>query len=90
MLGTKCNELLARSVITKFFRGRSLILKHEFKKRLPMAAPLNRLMHVEIEDAERLDLLDSPGVSSDKQISLAYLDHSNDLFPTGSHVKSIV
>ena len=55
-----------------------------------MSASLNRLVHIEIEDTERLDLLDSPRIPSDKQISLAYLDHSNDLFPTGSYVKSIV
>ena len=55
-----------------------------------MSASLNRLMHIKIENTERLDLFDSSGIPSDKQISLAYLNHSNDLLPTGSHVKSIV
>jgi hypothetical protein len=47
-------------------------------------------MNVKVEETERLYLLNSSSVSSNKEVSLSHLDDTDDSVALGSNVKPIV
>lgn len=90
MLTQERKELLARPVVRKLLRANILMVQHHVEEGLAVAAPLHGLVHVEVQDAEWLYLLDPAGLAPNKQISLAHLYEPDNLLALTSNIEPVI
>lgn len=66
------------------------MVHHEVKQGFTVAAALHALVNVEVEYADRTNLLNNAVLIADEQVTLTNLDEADDLTALGADVKSIV
>ena len=74
MLAHEADELGRRPVVRQLARLHALLAEHELKHALAHPPPLLRLVHVEVQAAERVHLDGAPGVGPHEQLLDAHLE----------------
>ena len=90
MLCKEWHELLAGSVIRQLLRSYFFYLKHFFENSFPMSASLHIVIHIKIENAERLDFLYRARLSSDEQLPGPHFQHAYDIIALSSQIQPVV
>jgi len=73
VLRAERNQLLAGTVVSKLLWSLIFLLKHSLEEHLTVPSTLNRLVNIEVKNAEWLDFSNSSMVVPVEQISFSYL-----------------
>jgi hypothetical protein len=71
VLGKETDQELRRTIVTQLVRVNSLLTEHIFENLLALATSLDALMHIEVEDAKRVDLFDRSRFRSNEKVLFA-------------------
>lgn len=86
----KTKQLGAGSIVRQFLGQLTFLVHHHVEQGLAVTAALHALVHVEVEDANRAELLDDAVLITDEQVALADLDEADDLVALRANVQPVV